>query len=113
MPNLGANLTFESEETIHTSSAPAVAALLRRVRRYAGKRLRGRWRISAGARDMKAAYKQIALNGEQAQYVIVIIWDIVENRWRFVLSRALLFGLSGVVLLFNRVPALLVAIARR
>lgn len=91
----GANWTFESEETIHTASAPAVAALLRRIRKRAGKRLRGRWQIKAGSRDMKSAYKQIALDGKQAAYVVIVVWDMAENRWRFIISRALLFGLSG------------------
>jgi hypothetical protein len=109
----GANWTYEAEETIHTASAPAVAALLRRIRRKAGKRLRVRWQISAGSRDMKSAYKQIALDGKQAAYVVIVVWDMCENRWRFIISRALLFGLSGTVLLFNRIPNMLVAIARR
>jgi hypothetical protein len=109
----GANWTFEANETIHTASAPAVAALVRRMRARVGQKLRGKWKLTAGSRDMKSAYKQIAMHSSQAPFVVITIWDIATNRWRFVITRALLFGLSGAVLLFNRIPNLLVAIARR
>ena len=109
----GANWTFASDETIHTSAAPAVAASLRRLMCLSGKRLRGRWQVSAGSRDMKAAYKQIAIDAQQSAFVVIAVFDVMSHRWRFIISRALLFGLSGSVLLFNRVPNLLVTIARR
>ena len=38
----GANWTYETKETIHTAAAPAVATLLRRIRKKADKKLRGR-----------------------------------------------------------------------
>ena len=62
---------------------------------------------------MKAAYKQIPIESQQSAYVVITVVDMATNRWRFVITRALLFGLSGAVLLFNRVPAMIVAIARR
>ena len=109
----GANWTFEAEETIHMAAPPAVAAFVRYLRNQLGKKLRGKWQLVAGSRDMKSAYKQVPLHADQAPFVVITVWDINTHRWRFVVSRALLFGFSGAVLLFNRIPNLLVAIARR
>jgi hypothetical protein len=62
---------------------------------------------------MKAAYKQIPMDANHASMTVSIAYDIVKGRWRFVISHALLFGLSGAVLQFNRVPTFIVALARR
>jgi hypothetical protein len=62
---------------------------------------------------MKAAYKQIPMDAMHASLTVIIVYDIRANRWRFVISHALLFGLSGAVLQFNRVPTFIVALARR
>ena len=62
---------------------------------------------------MKSAYRQLSTDPSQQNLTIVAVWDIVLNRWRFAVANALLFGLSGAVLHFNRVPTLLVAFMRR
>ena len=49
----GANWTYAAEETIHTTSAAAAAACVRRLRRLADRKLRGKFELKAGSRDMK------------------------------------------------------------
>ena len=109
----GPNWTYESSETIFTSSAPHAAAAVRTLRELAGTRLRGKFKLNGSSRDMKAAYKQIPMDAMHASLTVIIVYDIRANRWRFVISHALLFGLSGAVLQFNRVPTFIVALARR
>jgi hypothetical protein len=109
----GANWAFSAEESIFTAAAPQAAGAVRRIRALAGRKLRGKWQLNGSSRDMKAAYKQLPLDALQASLTIVIVYDVTCNQWRFAISHALLFGLSGAVLQFNRVPLLLVAIARR
>ena len=49
----GANWTYAAEETIHTTSAAAAAACVRRLRLLADRKLRGKFELKAGSRDMK------------------------------------------------------------
>ena len=86
---------------------------MRYLRRKVGKKLQGKWLVVGDSRDMKSAYKQIPMDESQVRYVVIAIFDMEAGRWRFVVTRTLLFGLSGAVLLFNRVPAFIVALARR
>ena len=109
----GANWTYEAHETIFTSAAPQAAAAISAIRRYADTRLRGKYKLCASSRDMKAAYKQIPMDANHASMTVIIVYDIIQERWRFVISHALLFGLSGAVLQFNRIPTFIVALARR
>ena len=44
----GANWTYAAEETIHTTSAAAAAACVRRLRRLADRKLRGKFELKAG-----------------------------------------------------------------
>ena len=53
------NGTFESNESIHTTSSAAGAALARNYRWLLGKRLTKQWRLKGGSRDMWKAYRQI------------------------------------------------------
>ena len=62
---------------------------------------------------MKKAYKQLAVSPGQLRYMVVAVYDPTTNQWRFAVSWALPFGLSGAVLHFNRVPALITAFCRR
>ena len=109
----GLNETFGSEETIHTTSSAAAATLARCYRKHVGRRLSKKWLLEGSSRDMKSAYRQLATNPKQRHLVIVAVWDIIVGRWRFSVANALLFGLSGAVLHFNRVPTALVAFLRR
>ena len=69
--------------------------------------------MKGASRDMKSAYRQLSTHPSQQHMTIVAVWDVALNRWRFAVANALLFGLSGAVLHFNRVPTLLVAFMRR
>lgn len=109
----GANWTYEAQETIFTAAAPQAAAAVSAIRRHACRKLRGKYRLTASSRDMKAAYKQIPIDAMHASLTVIIVYDTIRGRWRFVISHALLFGLSGAVLQFNRVPTFIVALARR
>ena len=45
--------------------------------------------------------------------MVVMIWHPGLWKWVFGEARGLLFGLTGAVLNFNRVPAFITAVARR
>ena len=111
--NDGHNQTFAAEEQIHTTSAAAAAAVSRQYRRLLVGRLRRSNSLRGASRDMKRAYKQICVDPEQQRFIIVVVWDYVARIWRFAISWALPFGLSGAVLHFNRVPSFIVAFCRR
>ena len=96
----GADWTFATSEAIHTASAPAVAALLRRLSSVAGKKLRDRWEVTAGFRYMKSAYKQIPFCAEQSSKVVIIVFDVAAYRWRFV-YRAHCFRVVELCLAFQ------------
>ena len=98
------NLTFEASEHIHTTSPAAAAALTRRFRAVGGHLQRGRM-LRGGSRDMKSAYKQLGVHPSQLRYSIIAIFDPSAQAWRFAISWALPFGMSGAVLHFNRVPS--------
>ena len=53
------------------------------------------------------------MDSDQSAFVVIVVYDMSVERCRSIIIRALLFGLSGSVLLFNRVPSMLVAVARR
>ena len=109
----GHNDTFESSETIHTTSAAAAAIATRRARQIFGCRLRRSLRFLTGSSDMKRAYKQLAVHPDQHKYIVICIFNPELNKWVFAISWALPFGMSGAVLHFNRVPAFIVALCRR
>ena len=62
---------------------------------------------------MNMAYKQLAVCPDQLRYMVIAIWDLTSCTWRFAVSWALHFGLSGAVLHFTRVPAFITALCRR
>ena len=107
------NLTCSSTESIHTTSSPAAAALVACYRKHLGRPLSHKWRISGYSKDMWKAYRQIPLHEDQMKFCIVIIWHTVEKRWVFAVAHVLLFGLAGAVNIFNEVPTLVTAFARR
>ena len=108
----GHNQTYGSSEAIHTTSASASATLTRLFRKYLGK-LRNINSIKGASRDMKKAYKQLAVCPDQLRYMVVAVWSPVSQRWLFAISWALPFGVAGSVLHVNRVHALLIVFCRR
>jgi hypothetical protein len=84
----GANWTYEAPETIFTAAAPQAAAAVSAIRLYADTRLRGKYRLHASSRGMKAAYKQIPMDANHASMTVIIVYDIIKERWRFVISHA-------------------------
>jgi hypothetical protein len=62
---------------------------------------------------MKSAYKQLGIHEDQLRFSIIAVFHLELQAWRFAISWALPFGLSGAVLHFNRVPAFIVAFCRR
>ena len=107
------NLTFGSDEQIHTTSASAAATLSKGFREQLGRKLTNKFQLLGSSRDMTNAYKQIAIHESQTRFVVIVVWHPALNRWVFVIVRALAFGLTGAVLHFNRVPAFIVALCRR
>ena len=106
------NLTFEASEHIHTTSPAAAAAFARRFRHHAG-HMRRCFALKGASRDMKHAYKQLGVHPSQLRFSIIAVFDPSVSEWRFAVSYPLPFGMSEVVLHFNRVPAFLVAFCRR
>ena len=109
----GHNETWANDESNHTTSASAVAALMRRLRFLCGAKLRGKLQVNAASRDMWKAFRQIPVDPSVQNFLVVCVWNEARCRWEFGLAHALVFGLSGAVVHFNRLPALLTAIARR
>ena len=69
--------------------------------------------IVRGTRDMKSAYRQLPVWEGHQRIHIICAWCPDVGAWQFAELRGLAFGISIAVLLFNRVPAHISAIARR
>ena len=107
------NATYSSTETIHTTCTSAGVAAAASLRKKLGRPFRGKWKLSVATQDMKRAYRQIPIHPEQERWCVVMLWHPGWGAWAFAEARGLLFGLAGAVLAFNRVPAFIVAVARR
>ena len=107
------NSTYESTETIHTTSTAAGIAVAAHFRSLNGKPLAGKCRLQVSTQDMWKAYRQIPCHMSQCPFMAVMIFHPVRKEWVFGEARGLLFGLTGAVLNFNRVPAFITAVARR
>ena len=107
------NGTYEAYETIHTTCTSAGVCSARRFRRLIGKALKKNNSLTISIQDMWKAYAQIPCHPEQLRFMIVMVWHPDDKRWVYAESKGLLFGLTGAVLAFNRIPALMVALARR
>ena len=107
------NETFETSETIHSTCSAAGVAAAACFRQHAGRRLRGRDTVVASTQDMWKAYRQVPCHSRHVQFLLVMIWHPALGQWVFGEARGLLFGLAGSVLAFNRIPAFIVAVARR
>ena len=78
-----------------------------------GRPFAGKWKLTAATQDMKQAYRQVPIHASQERWTVVMLWLPQWRRWVFAEAKGLLFGLSGAVLAFNRIPAFIVAVARR
>ena len=107
------NMTCHSTEAIHTTSSPAAAALTSCYRKHLGRPLSNKWRIVGYSKDMWKAYRQVPIHEDQMKLCIVILWHPSRKEWVFCIAHVLLFGLSGAVNIFNEIPTLVTAFARR
>ena len=107
------NSTSCASERIHTTSTSAGVAALRRLRVHADRPLDGDYRPVFSTQDMTSAYRQIAVMPEQLCFSVVAVYDPHSGSWVYGELCGLPFGVSPAVLEFNRVPAFLVAAARR
>ena len=107
------NATYEAGETIHTTCTSAGVSMASRFRKILGKPLRKDYSLCISTQDMWKAYRQIPCHPDQIKFMIIIAWHPSEKKWVYGETKALLFGLTGAVLAFNRVPTFIVALARR
>ena len=107
------NSAYRADETIHTACASAGVSVTARFRELMGTKMKGKLSLHISTQDMWKAYRQIPCHEDQIQYMTVMVWHLDKKDLIFGESKGLLFGLTGVVLAFNRVPALIVAIAQK
>ena len=108
-----ANRTIQATERIHTTSASATFAAVRRLRSLHGHPLAGDFEVRVSTHDLEKAYRQIPVIPEHLRFSIVAIYHPERRQWVFAECDGLAFGLSAAVLGFNRVPSFIVALARR
>ena len=107
------NATFEGAQTIHTTSVSACTALVNAFREARGRTLSHSYRVRGASRDMWKAYRQIPIHSDHARHNIIRVFDAADGIWKFTQAHALLFGMTGSVLAFNRFPAFMTAVGRR
>ena len=108
------NAATSMEETIYTASTDLGVAIAKAF--YSHSQLVGHAEsldLQIATKDMSRAYRQIAVHPEHAHLSIVMIWHPEEAKWVFGKLNSLAFGLSSAVLVFNRYPISISAIARR
>ena len=108
----GHNGTTSTSERIHTCGSPASVAVARLFRKLLGP-LEGESSLLQGSQDMSKAFRQVPLSDKVLRFCIITVWHPIEQNWVFYQMWCMPFGLAGAVLDFNRVSALLVAVARR
>ena len=107
------NLLADLMERIHTTSLEMGFTIVRAVLvAYEKQGIRAPG-FARGTRDMKRAYRQVLRWAGHAHLHIICIWHPLKRCWVFAELRGLAFGLVVAVNHFNRVPAQLVATARR
>ena len=107
------NSSVQTEERIHTTSTAAGVAALRRLRAHAARPLSGPLEPRFSTHDMTSAYRQVAVAPEHLRFCVVAVWSPVSKCWMYGELDGLPFGVAPAVLEFNRIPAFLVAVARR
>jgi len=88
------------------------AAAIRRLRQLVG-RFSDRIKPYSATQDMAKAFRQLGVRDEDRPLHIVAVYHPKDRCWVFGELDGLAFGLGAAVLEFNRVPAHLVALARR
>ena len=69
--------------------------------------------MQVSTQDMWKAYRQVPCHESQKAYMVVMVFHPTRKEWLYAEAKGLLFGLTGAVLAFNRIPAFIVAVARR
>ncbi|WP_296433265.1 hypothetical protein, partial [Yoonia sp.] len=107
------NDTVVATERIHTTSTEVGLAMAQRFRKYANAPLAGGLELRSSTSDMWKAFRQIPVCDEHLPYHVVAVYSEKEGVMRYGPLDGMAFGLGAAVLQFNRVPAFLLALARR
>ena len=107
------NATYSALGTIHTTCTAAGVSVAARFRALMGTQPKGKRCLHISTQDMWIACRQIPCHEDQIQCMMVMVWHPDKEEWVFRESTGVLFGFTGAVLACNRVPALIVAMARR
>ena len=73
----------------------------------------GELEFRQGTEDLAKAFRQVPLHNDTLRYNVVCAWSPEAAKWQFFQMLAMPFGLKAAVLQFNRVSALVTALARR
>ena len=107
------NIATSTNERIHTTSTSAGVAALRRLRHHAGRPLEDDFEPRLSTHDMTSAYRQVAVAPEQLCFSVIAVFSPITRTWVYGELDGLPFGVMSAVVEFNRVPAFIVAVARR
>eukprot|EP00973_Karenia_brevis_P088491 12269681-Karenia_brevis.AAC.1 len=66
-----------------------------------------------GTQNMKSAYRQVPVADHHQRCSVVAVYHPINEKWTCALLHAFAFGLFNAVLLYNRIPIHLTAVARR
>jgi hypothetical protein len=104
------NDTVSSTDKIHTTSIDVAMA----ISAFLAQHPEGKHRKQVRAtRDMRKAYRQIPIISGQEAFQIIAVWHPERRQYVFAHLKGLAFGLVASVAHFNRIPAFLIAAARR
>ena len=109
----GQNAATSAQERIHTCGSAASAAIVREFRYLLGEPMVGELAFRQGTEILAKAFRQVPLHYETLRYNVVCAWSSEAGKWQFFQMLAMPFGLKAAVLQFNRVSALVTALARR
>ena len=63
--------------------------------------------------DLPDAFKGCPVHPADQRACIVVVWSELSGKWLFAKSYSCLFGIGSVVVSFNRLPALAIAVSKR
>ena len=99
-----------AHERIQTCGSAASTAIFLEFRYLLGEPMVGERAFRQGTEDLAKAFRQVPLHNETIRYNVVCAWSPVAGKWQFFQMLAMPFGLKAQ---FNRVSALVTALARR